>query len=354
MARNTPAPVQQYRGPSTLVEAYTGPAGELVVDTTKNTVVVQDGTTAGGHPLAKESVKIVAESNMVLVNGTTEASLASDEISINIVPANLAPLLVADNDNILSVDANGQIAADVSATYDMFTGTFQLLGHENAVLSELTIPAATSAVKAVNLVDGKPDASGEVVEGEYHVSLQFSDGEGQWGEVIGVIFTATQGSASAAVAISAAMATAGTSTVRAWFNGQEGTATVSGTGATITFADASALTFTDISATGTAVGANVTFIPGVGLIAGKYLCITWSLYDGTVSDTFVDMDGLVDVYTAGTGLTLTGTEFAVDTSWLDSYISGNVGCALISSTEGNQLQCDNDKLLVVSDYGTME
>jgi hypothetical protein len=30
-------------------------AGELTVDTTKNTVVVHDGVTAGGIPLAKES-----------------------------------------------------------------------------------------------------------------------------------------------------------------------------------------------------------------------------------------------------------------------------------------------------------
>lgn len=43
------------RGTTAQHAAYTGPAGEVTVDTDKDTLVVQDGTTAGGHPLAKES-----------------------------------------------------------------------------------------------------------------------------------------------------------------------------------------------------------------------------------------------------------------------------------------------------------
>ena len=35
--------------------AFTGAAGEMVVDTTNNRLVVQDGTTAGGWPAAKLS-----------------------------------------------------------------------------------------------------------------------------------------------------------------------------------------------------------------------------------------------------------------------------------------------------------
>ena len=34
---------------------YTGPLAEVTVDTDKDTAVVHDGTTPGGHPLAKES-----------------------------------------------------------------------------------------------------------------------------------------------------------------------------------------------------------------------------------------------------------------------------------------------------------
>ena len=40
------------RGPTEKVEAYTGPAREIVVDTDKKTLVVEDGETAGGIPQA--------------------------------------------------------------------------------------------------------------------------------------------------------------------------------------------------------------------------------------------------------------------------------------------------------------
>lgn len=47
--------VQKRRGTTTEHSTFTGAVGELTVDTTKKTVVVHDGTTAGGHPLAKEN-----------------------------------------------------------------------------------------------------------------------------------------------------------------------------------------------------------------------------------------------------------------------------------------------------------
>jgi len=43
------------RGTTADHEVFTGLEGEITVDTTKNTLVVHDGITAGGHPLAKSS-----------------------------------------------------------------------------------------------------------------------------------------------------------------------------------------------------------------------------------------------------------------------------------------------------------
>ena len=40
------------RGTATQVASYTGPSGEVVVDTTNNRLVVQDGMTEGGWPIA--------------------------------------------------------------------------------------------------------------------------------------------------------------------------------------------------------------------------------------------------------------------------------------------------------------
>ena len=51
MARNTPQAIQQFRGTATKLDTYTGPVGELTVDTTNKTVRIQDNATAGGHPL---------------------------------------------------------------------------------------------------------------------------------------------------------------------------------------------------------------------------------------------------------------------------------------------------------------
>lgn len=47
--------VQLRRGSTTEHNSFTGAAGEVTVDTTKKTLVVHDGSTAGGVPLAKES-----------------------------------------------------------------------------------------------------------------------------------------------------------------------------------------------------------------------------------------------------------------------------------------------------------
>jgi hypothetical protein len=47
--------LQLRRGTSTQHSSFTGAEGEVTIDTTKDTLVVHDGVTAGGVPLAKES-----------------------------------------------------------------------------------------------------------------------------------------------------------------------------------------------------------------------------------------------------------------------------------------------------------
>ena len=47
--------IKRRRGTTTQHTSFTGAEGELTIDTTKDTVVVHDGITSGGHPLAKES-----------------------------------------------------------------------------------------------------------------------------------------------------------------------------------------------------------------------------------------------------------------------------------------------------------
>ena len=47
--------LQLRRGTTAEHSAFTGLVGEVTIDTTKDTIVVHDGTTVGGIPLAKSS-----------------------------------------------------------------------------------------------------------------------------------------------------------------------------------------------------------------------------------------------------------------------------------------------------------
>lgn len=324
MARNTVAPIQMYRGTTAQHGAYTGPVGELTVDTDKLTVVVQDGTTAGGHPLAKEAVKVISGSDYVTINNGTETTLAGD-VTIDVAADELVKGIVATDDPLLYVDDSSKVAAKLSVTYDVLTGAFQVIGQDGStVVASATIPGATTAVKAVNLVDAKPDASGEAVAGQYHISLQFKDTDGNYGVVSGVTFTATSGTASSAVTVAGTISGSAVAGVRGWFNGQEAEADVASGAATLSFDDGSVVQLSAVAASGTDVTGSATMTPAVGLVKGEYLLITWTLYDGTVHDTYVDVSDLVDVYTAGTGLTLASNEFSVDESWLATQIENKV------------------------------
>ena len=77
MPRKIHKPVQQFRGTTAQHATYTGPIGELTVDTDKKVVVVQDGATAGGIPMAREDRKVAGD-NYIKVNGAAEGTLAAD------------------------------------------------------------------------------------------------------------------------------------------------------------------------------------------------------------------------------------------------------------------------------------
>lgn len=78
MPRKTVAAIQHFRGTTAQHNTYTGPAGELTVDTTKKTVVVQDGATKGGNPVALEKRKIVSSASFLKVNSAASGTLAKD------------------------------------------------------------------------------------------------------------------------------------------------------------------------------------------------------------------------------------------------------------------------------------
>ena len=64
---------QRRRGTTAAHTSFTGLAGELTVDTSKNVVVVHDGSTAGGVPLAKQRPILATTSNTAYTLALTDA-----------------------------------------------------------------------------------------------------------------------------------------------------------------------------------------------------------------------------------------------------------------------------------------
>ncbi len=84
MARNNFSPVQQFRGTTAQHATYTGLPGELTVDTDKHVVVVHDGSTAGGVPMARADHRHPEYSIGTAsgtVSGTTKLSDATNSTS---------------------------------------------------------------------------------------------------------------------------------------------------------------------------------------------------------------------------------------------------------------------------------
>jgi hypothetical protein len=78
--------VQRRRGTTAEHASFTGLAGELTVDTTKDTVVVHDGSTAGGIPLATEAYANTAVSaadlDLTTDSGTIDIDLDSETLTV--------------------------------------------------------------------------------------------------------------------------------------------------------------------------------------------------------------------------------------------------------------------------------
>lgn len=80
------------RGTTAQHSTFTGASGEITIDTSKNTVVVHDGSTAGGYPLAKssdlstlatDSAVVHLAGNETIAGTKTFSSVISGDISGN-------------------------------------------------------------------------------------------------------------------------------------------------------------------------------------------------------------------------------------------------------------------------------
>ena len=86
---------QRRRGTTSAHSTFTGLAGELTVDTDKNTVVVHNGSTAGGFPLSKERNTLNAQT------GTTYTLAATDKDGV-VTASNASAITITINNSVFA------------------------------------------------------------------------------------------------------------------------------------------------------------------------------------------------------------------------------------------------------------
>ncbi len=166
--------VQLRRDTATNVAAFTPAQGEAVVDLTNNRLVVGDGSTAGGHPVAKlsEAVLNTAMSNVLAlgVNGSNVTMVVAEQLVSSLSGASVTASL--------QIPAGSLVFAVSAFVVTAITGTtsFEIgySGNTSAFGSGLGVAAGTanqgligpnpfySATALVLTATGGVFASGEV------------------------------------------------------------------------------------------------------------------------------------------------------------------------------------------------
>lgn len=334
MARIAPAPVQQYRGTTAQHASYTGPAGELTVDTTKKAVVVQDGTTAGGITMAREDRQISVGSGLIIGSADVSHDLASD-FTVNIDFANVvssktgnalevasgtgedgklyvAPQdvdnLIAANDELLWKDANGKIATGIELEYNTTTGKFDIKNHAGNIVATVTVPSSVSMLQNAELV---VNPSGQPVGTYLHFVFNLADGTTRdlYVDVTSLIDVYT-----------------------------------AGPGVDITSnkvsADITAGGGLEFSTTGDAGTLQVAKADLVSAKSGNALTVA----SGAGEDGKLFVESMTVVSADANNMITAGTDGGALLTCADAR----------STATDNQIVCDSNKLFVASDYGTMD
>jgi hypothetical protein len=145
--------VQLRRGTTAEHATFTGLEGETTVDTTKTTLVVHNGSTAGGFAIAREDLANVSPTNLPVLTGADTASddkfLIYDQSALTLKQITRAELNTAitqgtlSNVQIISGTINGTTIGGTTAA----GGSFTTLNSSGATtLNGTTIPSSVTLV----------------------------------------------------------------------------------------------------------------------------------------------------------------------------------------------------------------
>ena len=156
------------RGTTSQHGSFTGAEGEVTVDTDKETLVVHDGSTAGGHPVAAEDMANVSSASIA-------GRLATDAIATSKIAAGALPtdVTVASanivNGTIINEDVNTS-AAIAGTKVDPAFGSQNLSTSGTAATGALTVTGNIAVSGTVDGVDvamlgGLSSSSGVLTNG---------------------------------------------------------------------------------------------------------------------------------------------------------------------------------------------
>ena len=172
------------RGTTSQHSSFTGAEGEVTVDTTKDTVVVHDGSTAGGVPLAKESI-LIDEDNMSSNSATRLPSQQSVKAYVDgKVPTSIT---VADESSdttcfpLFVTSATGDLAPKTGSnfTFNSSTGKVVIGGDLQVQGTTTTVDSTTMTVADKNIEIAKGAANDAAADGA-GITVDSGDGDKTW------------------------------------------------------------------------------------------------------------------------------------------------------------------------------
>ena len=175
--------VQFRRGTTSQHSTFTGAVGEITVDTDKNTAVVHDGSTAGGHPLATSLADLGVTASAADLNTTDVTTLGTVEASKVVTADANGDVTFPDGEKALfGTGSDLQIYHDGSDSYidDAGTGRLHLRGNDQVTLGKYTgenmvIAVADGQVelyydstKRIETTSVGADVTGELIADSYN------------------------------------------------------------------------------------------------------------------------------------------------------------------------------------------
>ena len=125
--------VQRRKGTTAQHASFTGASAELTVDTTKNTVVVHDGATAGGIPLAKETGSAISATSLTSSGASVISVTDNTNAALRIIQLGTGnALLIEDSANPDSspvlVDSTGNLISGYTTQFPTALATASQVG----------------------------------------------------------------------------------------------------------------------------------------------------------------------------------------------------------------------------------